>query len=81
MLSLDNLHSFDQQNYSNIIWAFATANITHCQLFKTVEAHVVEDIDVASLDADASLNLLGALKKAEEVMSKKDAVNLEKTPF
>ena len=80
MLSLDNLHLFNQLDYSGIIWAFAAVNVNHRQLVEAVAARVDAHIDLSSFDVDSSINFIGVYMKAEESTKKRDGVNIEKAP-
>mmetsp|Transcript_11377 Transcript_11377/g.24980 ORF Transcript_11377/g.24980 Transcript_11377/m.24980 type:complete len:144 (+) Transcript_11377:247-678(+) len=64
VVALDNLHAFDSQNCSNIVSAFATANIIHHRLFRKVAAHVDAHIDFTSLDGTSQINSLQAFEKS-----------------
>ena len=68
ILEDDNiLHSFSAQNCGNVLWAFATANIIHHQLFDKVADHVMSNVDFNGLDEQVRGNLLKACKKAQKV--------------
>ena len=65
------LKSFNAQNCGNILWAYATANIIHEELFARVSRHVMHNIDFASLDGTVQYNLLRASEKAQRVVQGK----------
>ncbi|KAL7536607.1 hypothetical protein ACHAXR_007281 [Thalassiosira sp. AJA248-18] len=60
------LSDFKAQELSNIVWAFATANIIHPRLFGTMAAHVASHIDMKALNRQGRINLLWAFEKAKD---------------
>eukprot|EP00956_Cyclotella_meneghiniana_P039435 scaffold171830_cov20-Cyclotella_meneghiniana.AAC.1 len=61
---MDDLNSFKPQNLSNTVWAFATANIQHPNLFKKVGDEIVAMNDLKSFNPQNLANTVWAYASA-----------------
>jgi hypothetical protein len=64
IVELKDLRSFNDQDFSNTVWAFATANMQHPGLFKKVGNDIVESNDLQSFNPQSLSNTVWAYAKS-----------------
>ena len=60
------MRSFNQQDLSNIVWAYATADESHPKLFKKVADHIVALENLGSFKPQALSNIVWSYATEKE---------------